>query len=72
MLVRADRAGRRVGRRAHQDDRRREGDEYVLNGSKTFITNAGHAAWTVVFAKTDPTQGHRGLSAFIVPMDAPA
>jgi acyl-CoA dehydrogenase len=47
----------------------RRGDEYVLNGSKTFITNAGHAAWTVVFAKTDPSQGHKGLSAFIVPMD---
>jgi acyl-CoA dehydrogenase len=49
----------------------RRGDEYVLNGSKTFITNAGHAAWTVVFAKTDPDKGHRGLSAFIVPMDTP-
>jgi acyl-CoA dehydrogenase len=49
----------------------RRGDEYVLNGSKTFITNAGHAAWTVVFAKTDASKGHRGLSAFIVPMDAP-
>ena len=49
----------------------RRGDEYVLNGSKTFISNAGHAAWTVVFAKTDPAAGHRGLSAFIVPMDAP-
>ncbi len=49
---------------------RRNGD-YVLNGSKTFITNAGYAAWTVVFAKTDPARGHRGISAFIVPMDAP-
>jgi acyl-CoA dehydrogenase len=49
----------------------RHGDEYILNGSKTFITNAGHAAWTVVFAKTDASKGHRGLSAFIVPMDAP-
>jgi acyl-CoA dehydrogenase len=49
----------------------RKGDEYVLNGSKTFITNAGHAAWTVVFAKTDPSKGHRGMSAFIVPMDTP-
>jgi acyl-CoA dehydrogenase len=49
----------------------RVGDEYVLNGSKTFITNAGHAAWTVVFAKTDPSKGHRGMSAFIVPMDTP-
>src|SRR5687768_13589277 len=48
----------------------RRGDEYVLNGSKTFITNAGHAAWTVVFASTDKTKGHRGLSAFVVPMDA--
>jgi len=48
----------------------RRGDEYVLNGSKTFITNAGYAAWTVVFAKTDPAKGHRGISAFIVPMDA--
>ena len=49
----------------------RRGDEYVLNGSKTFITNAGHAAWTVVFAKTDPSKGHSGMSAFIVPMDTP-
>jgi acyl-CoA dehydrogenase len=49
----------------------RRGDEYVLNGSKTFITNAGYAGWTVVFAKTDPEQGHRGISAFIVPMDTP-
>ncbi len=49
----------------------REGDEYVLNGSKTFITNAGYADWTVVFAKTDPQAGHRGMSAFVVPMDTP-
>jgi acyl-CoA dehydrogenase len=49
----------------------RHGDEYVLNGSKTFITNAGRAAWTVVFAKTDVSKGHHGLSAFVVPMDAP-
>jgi acyl-CoA dehydrogenase len=47
----------------------RRGDEYVLNGSKTFITNAGYASWTIVFAKTDPAKGHRGISAFIVPMD---
>jgi acyl-CoA dehydrogenase len=49
----------------------RRGDDYVLNGSKTFITNAGYASWTVVFAKTDPSKGHRGISAFIVPMDTP-
>ena len=35
----------------------RRGDEYVLNGSKTFITNAGYADWTVVFAKTDVVEG---------------
>ena len=49
----------------------RDGDDYVLNGSKTFITNAGYAAWTVVFAKTDPRGSSKGMSAFIVPMDAP-
>ena len=49
----------------------RRGDEYVLNGSKMFITNAGPAAWMTVFASTDRSKGHRGLSAFILPMDAP-
>jgi acyl-CoA dehydrogenase len=44
----------------------RDGD-YVLNGSKMFITNAGQAAWFVVFASTDREAGHRGLSAFVVP-----
>ncbi len=47
----------------------RRGDEYVLNGSKTFITNAGYAAWSVVFAKTELRNGSNGMSAFIVPMD---
>jgi acyl-CoA dehydrogenase len=49
----------------------RRGGDYVLNGSKMFITNAGHAAWTIVFAKTDKSSGHKGLTAFIVPMDTP-
>jgi len=49
----------------------RRGDEYVLNGSKMFITNAGPAAWMTVFASTDRSKGHRGLSAFILPMDTP-
>jgi acyl-CoA dehydrogenase len=49
----------------------RDGDHYLLNGSKTFITNAGYADWTVVFAKTDPAKGHRGMSAFVVPMGLP-
>src|SRR5215208_6286809 len=61
-------AGSDVAKLKTTAERRR--DEYVLNGSKTFITNAGHAAWTVVFAKTDAAKGHRGISAFIVPMDA--
>ncbi len=47
----------------------RHGDEYVLNGSKMFITNAGHASWVIVFASTDKSAGHRGLTAFIVPSD---
>jgi acyl-CoA dehydrogenase len=49
----------------------RHGDEYVLNGSKMFITNAGQASWYVVFASTDKSAGHRGLTAFIVPREAP-
>ena len=49
----------------------RRGDEYVVNGSKMFITNAGHASWVVVFASTDKSKGHRGLSAFVVPTDVP-
>jgi alkylation response protein AidB-like acyl-CoA dehydrogenase len=50
---------------------RREGDEYVLNGSKRFITNAGVANLYTVFAKTDPEGGHAGISAFLVESDAP-
>ena len=41
----------------------RKGDEYVLNGSKTFISNAGYADWTVVFAKTDASRGLISFSA---------
>jgi acyl-CoA dehydrogenase len=48
----------------------RHGDEYVLNGSKMFISNAGHASWYTVFASTDREQGHRGLTAFVVPREA--
>ena len=48
-----------------------KGDEYVLNGSKIFITNGGYADVFIVTAKTDLTQGTRGISAFIVEKDAP-
>jgi alkylation response protein AidB-like acyl-CoA dehydrogenase len=50
---------------------RLDGDEYVLNGSKRFITNAGVAHVYTVFAKTDPSEGHAGISAFVVEADAP-
>ena len=49
----------------------REGDEYVLNGTKTFVTNGPYADFFQVFAKTDPAAGLAGLSCFIVPRDAP-
>src|ERR671924_2146779 len=48
---------------------RRDGDEYVLGGSKRFITNAGVANLYTVFAKTDPSAGHAGISAFVVEAD---
>jgi alkylation response protein AidB-like acyl-CoA dehydrogenase len=48
-----------------------DGGEYVLNGSKRFITNAGVASLYTVFAKTDPEAGHGGISAFVVESDAP-
>ena len=44
----------------------KDGDSYILNGSKTFITNGINASLVVVAAKTDPTQKHRGLSLLIV------
>jgi butyryl-CoA dehydrogenase len=47
------------------------GDEYILNGTKMFITNAPYAEVYIVFAKTDPAQGTRGISAFIVEKDTP-
>jgi len=50
---------------------RLDGDEYVLNGSKRFITNAGVAHLYTVFAKTDPDAGHAGISAFVVEADTP-
>jgi acyl-CoA dehydrogenase len=55
---------------AIQSTATRDGGDYVLSGSKMFITNAGEAAWFVVFASTDRDAGNRGLSAFVVPADS--
>src|SRR5213082_2805715 len=49
----------------------RDGDEYVINGSKTFITNGHRAHAIVLVTKTDPDAGHGGLTLFLVPMDLP-
>jgi alkylation response protein AidB-like acyl-CoA dehydrogenase len=50
---------------------RLDGDEYVLDGGKRFITNAAVANLYTVFAKTDPEAGHSGISAFLVESDSP-
>ncbi len=49
----------------------RDGDGWVLNGSKTFITNGIHADLVIVFARTDPDSGSRGYSLFVVKRDDP-
>ncbi|HSJ37419.1 MAG TPA: acyl-CoA dehydrogenase [Planococcus sp. (in: firmicutes)] len=49
----------------------RDGDDFVLNGSKVFITNGGEADTYIVFASTKPESGSRGISAFIVEKDYP-
>ncbi|WP_085673012.1 MULTISPECIES: acyl-CoA dehydrogenase [unclassified Pseudomonas] len=50
---------------------RLDGDHYVLDGSKQFITSGQNAGVVIVFAVTDPQAGKRGISAFIVPTDTP-
>ncbi|WP_330311416.1 acyl-CoA dehydrogenase family protein [Streptomyces sp. NBC_00523] len=49
----------------------RDGGDYVINGSKMFITNGTWADVVLLFARTNDTPGHRGVSAFLVPADAP-
>ncbi len=46
-----------------------QGDEWILNGEKNFITNAPNSQFAIIFAYTDKDAKHRGISAFIVPMD---
>ncbi|MDM1717394.1 acyl-CoA dehydrogenase family protein [Thiopseudomonas alkaliphila] len=48
-----------------------EGDYWVINGSKQFVSNAKRAGLAIVFAVTDPDLGKKGLSAFLVPTDTP-
>jgi len=50
---------------------RRNGDGYILNGTKVFITNIGRAGLYIVFARTGPGERASGVSAFIVPADTP-
>ncbi|MFZ1022738.1 MAG: acyl-CoA dehydrogenase family protein [Thermoplasmata archaeon] len=49
----------------------KEGDVYVLTGEKCFITNGPHASLYTVFASTNPTLHHKGITAFVVPRSAP-
>ena len=49
----------------------KDGDDYILNGTKIFITNAGEADVYIIFAMTDKSQGTRGISAFIVEKGMP-
>ncbi len=47
------------------------GDDYVINGSKAWITNAARATWYVIFATDNPASRHKGIAAFIVDRDTP-
>jgi acyl-CoA dehydrogenase len=50
---------------------KKQADKYILNGTKMWITNAGHATWFFVLAKTDPNAAHKGMSGFVVPANLP-
>jgi butyryl-CoA dehydrogenase len=50
---------------------RRDGDDYVLDGNKVFITNGTHADVALVFATVDPAKKHKGITAFLVDADTP-
>src|SRR5690606_28523583 len=49
----------------------KDGDHYVINGTKMWITNGAKASWYFVLAYTNPDAGYKGLTGFIVPADAP-
>jgi alkylation response protein AidB-like acyl-CoA dehydrogenase len=56
---------------AMETSARRDGDDWVLSGRKMWISNGAVADRIILFAQTDPAQGHRGIGAFLVPGDAP-
>jgi alkylation response protein AidB-like acyl-CoA dehydrogenase len=67
----ADRGGGGLGPRQPEDDRARDGDGWRLDGAKLWIHNAPVADFAAVLARTDPAAGHRGMSIFLVDLDAP-
>ncbi|MBI5495802.1 MAG: acyl-CoA dehydrogenase family protein [Deltaproteobacteria bacterium] len=56
---------------ALQATARRDGNGYVLNGTKQWITNGAHAGFSVVFARTTPDGGAKGITAFVIPQGTP-
>lgn len=50
---------------------RKDGDDYVINGQKVYITKADQAKYILVFARTGEAKGHDGISSFLIPMDTP-
>ena len=50
---------------------RQDGDTFIINGNKQWITNGGYASQYTVFATTDPSKGHKGICCFAVPADLP-
>ncbi len=70
-MLRADRAGRGSDVAAMRSTARREGDVYVLNGQKNWISYATVADHALVFAKTDPEAGHKGITAFMLEKGMP-
>ncbi len=55
---------------AQKTSAKRDGDRWILNGTKNFITNGPVADLAIVFAMSEPGKGHHGISAFLVPLDA--
>ncbi len=49
----------------------KKGDKYIINGTKCYCTNGGHAEWYTLFCSTDPSKGARGASCIVVPKDTP-